>query len=154
MKFAKKIENSSDEEKTDDKWIIDGLVSDISMHLRDLGRDPDPKYTSGQVVYVDGARGAVREAGWDVNECEFQQAYLSNFVHTHPVSYMRATEHAISFENPSPAQYAAALVAVSTSVKTALSSNERCQSFLKRNGDKLAGYFDKEGMQIGSSGNL
>ena len=154
LKFAKKIEKDNVKEKIDDKWIVDGLVADILKHLEDLGLDPDPNYTNGQMVYVDGVRGAVREAGWDVNEFEFQQAYLSNFVHTHPVSFMRATEHAISFEDPSPAQYAAALVAVSASIKTALSSNERCLKFLIEDGDQLAGYFDRDGMQIGTRGNL
>lgn len=154
LKFGNKIAEGSLEPKIDDRWIVDGLVADIFSHLRELGLDPDPKYTSGQMVFVDGIRGAVREAGWDVNQYEFQQAYLSNFVHTHPVSYMRASEHQIDFENPSPAQYAAALVAVLSSINTAVSSNERCKVFLRIDGDQLAGYFDKDGMQIGTSRSL
>jgi hypothetical protein len=154
LKFAKKLTKGSLPEKIDDKWIIDGLVADILMHLSELGRATDPTFTSGQMVYVDGVRGAVREAGWDVNEFEFQQAYLSNFVHTHPVSYMRATEHAIDFEKPSAAQYAAALIAVSVSLNAAKSSNERCLRFLSKDGDQLADYFDSDGMQISASGNL
>lgn len=151
LKFAKKIAKDRLREEIDDQWIIDGLVADILTHLSELGQADDPSFTNGQMVFVDGVRGAVREAGWDVNEFEFQQAYLSNFVHTHPVSYMRATEHAFDFENPSPAQYAAAFIAVSVSLNTAISANERCQSFLSADGDQLADYFDKDGMQIGTS---
>lgn len=154
LKFAKKIAKGSLQEEIDDKWIRDGIIADILVHLGELGRATDPNFTNGQMVYVDGVRGAVREAGWDVNEFEFQQAYLSNFVHTHPVSYMRATEHAIDFENPSPAQYAAALIAVTVSLSTAVSANERCLNFLSKDGDKLAGYFDSDGRQIGATGNL
>ena len=154
LKFGNKLVKDNLGEKVDDQWIVDGLIADILMHLRDLNLDPDPNYTSGQMVYVKGVRGAVREAGWDVNEYEFQQAYLSNFVHTHPVSYMRASEHAIDFEEPSPAQFAAALVAVLTAINAATSSNQRCQRFLVEGGDQLAGCFDKDGMQIGAAGNL
>jgi hypothetical protein len=62
------------------------------------------EFLKGQTIFVDGARGAVREAGWDVDAFDFYQTYLSSFVHSHPVSFMRADEHKISFSNPSPFQ--------------------------------------------------
>ena len=58
----------------------------------------------GQKVFINGARGAAREAGWDVDRFEFQQAYLSNWVHSHPVSFIRADEQRISFSHPSQHQ--------------------------------------------------
>lgn len=58
----------------------------------------------GGDVFVDGLRGAVREAGLNVDAWEHHNAYLSSFVHAHPVSFMRADEHAISFEEPSKFQ--------------------------------------------------
>lgn len=61
--------------------------------------------SKGQMVYMDGARGAVREAGLDIDHYEFFQTYLSNHVHGHPVSYMRADEQKISFETPSDFQF-------------------------------------------------
>ncbi len=61
--------------------------------------------TKGQIVYLDGVRGAVREAGLDVNQFDFLHTYLSNQVHGHPVSFMRADEQKISFETPSDFQF-------------------------------------------------
>jgi hypothetical protein len=49
-------------------------------------------------------RGAVREAKWEVAKFEFHQAYLSAHVHSHPVSFMLAEDHKISFSNPSKFQ--------------------------------------------------
>jgi len=60
--------------------------------------------TKGQKVFVDGARGAAREAGWDINEFDYVQSYLSAFVHSYPISFMRADEHQISFSDPSDFQ--------------------------------------------------
>jgi len=61
---------------------------------------------TGQKAFVDGARGAAREAGWDLDRFDFQQAYLSNWVHSHPVSFIRADEQEISFSQPSEYQLA------------------------------------------------
>jgi hypothetical protein len=58
----------------------------------------------GQTVFIGGARGAAREATWDVDNFEFQQSYLSNWVHSHPVSFLRADEQKISFSHPSEYQ--------------------------------------------------
>lgn len=55
----------------------------------------------GQRVFIDGARGAVREAGLDVDLFDFQYSYLSAHVHSHPVSFMRGDEHNIKFEGAS-----------------------------------------------------
>jgi hypothetical protein len=58
-------------------------------------------YEKGVQVFVDGVRGAVREAGWDVDMFEHDQSYLSAYVHSHPVSFMRAHEHEIKFAGAS-----------------------------------------------------
>jgi hypothetical protein len=58
----------------------------------------------GQLVFIGGARGAAREAGWDVDDFEYQQSYLSNWVHSHPVSFIRADEQKLSFSCPSEYQ--------------------------------------------------
>jgi hypothetical protein len=57
-----------------------------------------------QAVFIGGARGAAREAGWNVDDFEFQQSYLSNWVHSHPVSFIRADEQKLSFSHPSEYQ--------------------------------------------------
>ena len=62
-----------------------------------LSSEKIAEYKNGQYLFVAGLRGAVREAGWDVDEFEFHQSYLSAYVHSHPVSFMRADEHDIRF---------------------------------------------------------
>ncbi|MBR0644024.1 hypothetical protein [Plastoroseomonas hellenica] len=78
---------------------IRDFASRMSLPERDI-----EELIKGQKVFVEGARGAVREAGWDVDEFEFIQSYLSAYVHSHPVSFMRAIEHGISFQDPSDFQ--------------------------------------------------
>ncbi|MGY3506333.1 hypothetical protein [Bradyrhizobium sp. USDA 4471] len=63
------------------------------------------EFLTGQKVFIGGARGAAREAGWDLDRFDFQQAYLSNWVHSHPVSFIRADEQEISFSHPSKYQF-------------------------------------------------
>ncbi|UDF29943.1 UNVERIFIED_ORG: hypothetical protein LHK14_01090 [Roseateles sp. XES5] len=81
------------------------LHSAIDMYGAELGLPQDKleRLKKGD-VFVDGLRGAVREAGLNVDAWEHYNAYLSSFVHAHPVSFMRAEEHAISFEEPSKFQ--------------------------------------------------
>ena len=62
------------------------------------------KLTCGQEVYIGGVRAAVREAGWDVDSFNFLQTYLSNWVHSYPVSFIRADAHQLSFDKPSEFQ--------------------------------------------------
>lgn len=154
LKAADKMNSGDLPPEPDDKWIKDGIVSDINFHLIELGIDADDRYTNGQMVFLSGVRGAVREAGWDLDEFEFQQVYLSNFVHSHPVSFMRAEEHRVDFATSSPAQFTSALVAVTSANLAADSSLERCRTFLAQDGDPLASFFDEDGMQIDKSPEL
>lgn len=83
-------------------------------------------------MFVDGIRGAVREAGLSVELFDAHNAYLSQFVHGYPVSFMRADDHAISFEEPSEYQkylssYVMTAVADYTKAATAR-MNEFCGS--------------------------
>lgn len=151
---AKAIAGDEVGELDDQSWITDGLVSDIKRHVEELGLKPDDKYWKGQIVFVNGVRGAVREAGWDLNQFEFQQVYLSNFIHTHPVSFIRSDEHRIDYSKPSEAQFAAAQVAVITSDFVAKSALARTNKFLREGGDPLARHFDDNGMEINTRFNL
>lgn len=82
------------------------LRSKVAEHAGelDLGAPQIERLATGQEVFVNGARGAVREAGWSVPHYDFVQSYWSAHVHGHPVSYMRADEHRISFDAPSAFQ--------------------------------------------------
>lgn len=71
-------------------------------------------------VFVGGVRGAVREAGLSVELFEAHNAYFSPFVHGHPVSFLRANEHNISFNEPSEYQkYLCSYVMQAVAVYTA-----------------------------------
>lgn len=96
-----------------DEAFFDSYVeikSDLKQKIQELAVDQgfsaeeQDNLASGQAVYLRGVRGAAREAGWDVAEFDFQQSYLSNWVHSHPVSFMRADQHKISFSDPSEYQ--------------------------------------------------
>lgn len=67
-------------------------------------QDKVAEYAKGFHLFVDGVRGAARESGWDIDEFEFNQAYLSAYVHSHPVSFMRFDEHDIKFGGASEFQ--------------------------------------------------
>lgn len=82
------------------------LRTRIEMLAKQLGYTSEKLegFLKGQYVFIDGVRGAAREAGWDVDAFDFHQAYLSNWVHSHPVSFLRSTEQRISFSRPSDYQ--------------------------------------------------
>ncbi|WP_316206016.1 hypothetical protein [Bradyrhizobium sp. SZCCHNR3058] len=82
------------------------LRSRVETLATQLGYSPVQieRFLKGQHVFVDGARGAAREAGWDVDAFDFHQAYLSNWVHSHPVSFLRFDDQGISFSHPSDYQ--------------------------------------------------
>ena len=62
------------------------------------------EFEKGLYLFIDGVRGAVREAEWDVDFFDFNQSYLSAYVHSHPVSFMRADEHEVAFAGASKFQ--------------------------------------------------
>jgi hypothetical protein len=76
----------------------------IAQRGKELGLDENriDELSKGQLVFMDGVRGAVRKAGLDTNEFEFVHVYLSNHVHSHPVSLLR--QEKISFEAPTDFQ--------------------------------------------------
>lgn len=82
--------------------------AEVTKYCADLAvpEEDKLKYLDGQTVFVNGIRGAVREAKLDIEMYEFLHVYLSNYVHSHPVSLSRAKEHNISFEEPSEFQSA------------------------------------------------
>jgi hypothetical protein len=88
-----------EERKVTLRTRIDGLAKKIGYTSELL-----EGFLKGQYVFIDGLRGAVREAGWDVDAFDFHQSYLSNWVHSHPVSFLRFTEQGISFSHPSEYQ--------------------------------------------------
>jgi hypothetical protein len=81
-----------------------GILRVITKRGKELGLDEKrvDELSKGQLVFINGIRGAVREAGLDTNEFDFLHVYLSNHVHSHPVSLLR--QENISFEEPTDFQ--------------------------------------------------
>lgn len=67
---------------------------------------------AGMDCYIHGLRGAVRQLGWDKKQFDAAYAYLSAHTHSAPVSFIKTTEHGISSNYPSPAQFAVALISL------------------------------------------
>ena len=109
-RFLKSVAKIKTENDSDFLQSYDVVKPKIIEKIQSLSIGLGHSYTeieefcSGQRVYVQGAQGAAREAGWNVDLFAFMQSYLSNWVHSHPVSFMRADEHKISFSNPSEYQ--------------------------------------------------
>ena len=82
----------------------DEVLAMIARRGKELGLDESriDELSKGQLVFIEGVRGAVREAGLDTNEFDFVHVYLSNHVHSHPVSLLR--QEKISFETPTDFQ--------------------------------------------------
>lgn len=78
---------------------------DIEKYGKETGLSEDKleKLLKGE-VFVNGVRGAVREAGLNLEAWEAHNAYFSPYVHAHPASFMRADQHAITFDEPSSYQ--------------------------------------------------
>lgn len=75
---------------------LQARISDLGSSML-LSSEKISEYQNGHHLFVEGLRGAVREAGWNVDEFDFHQSYLSAYVHSHPVSFIRANEHDIQF---------------------------------------------------------
>lgn len=97
------LPNEKDEYQQAKTRILEVIVKRASELSLSVARIEE--LSKGQTVFIDGVRGAIREAGLDVDHFDFFHAYLSNHVHGHPVSYMRADEQQISFETPSEFQF-------------------------------------------------
>ncbi|TAV48382.1 hypothetical protein ELI30_08740 [Rhizobium leguminosarum] len=94
-----------------------------------LDRDKITKLQEGQWVFVNGARGAAREAGWDLSAFEFEQAYYSAYVHSHPVSFMKADEQGVSWVHPSPFQENFVALALNVAGMYLERASERMKTF-------------------------
>lgn len=108
-----------------------GLLSVIDSRCNELNIAPERRdeFKKGQTVFLDGVRGAVREAGIDVNTFDFLHSYFSNHVHSHPVSLLRADEQRISFESPSPFQLGLCATALGAATDYLTAVNERVEAF-------------------------
>lgn len=82
---------------------IQDKISELGAALLYSG-EKIAEYQRGFHLFVDGVRGAAREAGWDIDGFEVNQSYLSAYVHSHPVSFMRFDEHEITFSGVSKFQ--------------------------------------------------
>lgn len=59
----------------------------------------------GGTYFIGGPRRAWRDAGLEVAEYDFYEAYFSGYLHSMPMSFIRAEMHEIDFTNISEFQY-------------------------------------------------
>ncbi|MHA7877190.1 hypothetical protein [Roseivivax sp.] len=107
------------------------LLSVIEKRCNELNIAPERRdeLKKGQTAFLNGVRGAVREAGFDLNTFEFLHSYFSNHVHSHPVSLLRAEEQMISFESPSPFQLGLCATALGAATDYLSAVNARVEAF-------------------------
>lgn len=113
----------------------DDAVRSIHEKIDYLGRkllipeDKISEYQKGINIFVDGVRGAVREAKWDNEIFDFNQSYLSAYVHTHPVSFINADNFDIRFSGASDFQISFASYVLETISEYSQSVAERMEVF-------------------------
>lgn len=132
LKSLGKAAQTEDREFLDSyQTVKDDLLQKIDHFANELGYEAEKidAFKAGQNVFVEGMRGAAREAGWDVQYFDFNQSYLSAHVHSHPVSFMRADEHGIKFDGASDFQIGFAELVVDTVRTYTKSTNNRMDAF-------------------------
>ncbi|KKB09472.1 hypothetical protein VE26_06005 [Devosia chinhatensis] len=70
-----------------------------------LATEVRSRLLEGRDFYVGGVRGALKLIGWDKAEYDFYEAYFSGYVHSMPMSFLRAEMHGIDFATISEFQY-------------------------------------------------
>ncbi len=105
------------------------ILNVIGARANELGLSHEKieELSKGQMVFIDGLRGAVREAGINVDEFDFLYAYLSNHVHSHPVSLLR-TEN-FSFDRPTDFQLSFCTLCLSSATAYVEEARKRVESF-------------------------
>jgi len=88
-----------------------------NSNFRKFAKSEQNRLTSGQSVFVNGLRGAIREVGFDVNWYDYNQSYFSSFIHAHPISFMRTDFHKMDFQETQPAQFVTCMAAFAAIVE-------------------------------------
>lgn len=118
-----------EDELSETKRHKQDLIRIIKARGKELGHSQKEveEFCKGQTVFIGGVRGAVREAGRNLKEFEFLHTYLSNHVHSHPVSLLR-TEN-ISFEEPTAFQMGFCALCLEGGGGYLSSANKRIEDF-------------------------
>ncbi|MEZ5751602.1 MAG: hypothetical protein R3D60_06465 [Paracoccaceae bacterium] len=123
----------------------DAICSEIMQLGRALNFEADKIHnlTKGNIVFVNGLRGVIREAGWDLSDFEFWQGYFSAFTHSHPVSFLRDDYHGISFDAPSDYQIHLASLVLGLLSDYFNKVNVRIEAFCAHDGDSVRGFLEE-----------
>jgi hypothetical protein len=116
---------------------IEGLAKQLDYTPKQI-----ETFVKGQHVFIDGVRGAARESGWDVDEFEFHQSYLSNWVHSHPVSFLRSADQGISFSHPSDYQIGFCGAVLEIAIPYLQKTTDRMRAFTGSEGLDFVGHLD------------
>lgn len=120
------------------------ILKTIQFRAEELGFPEDrvKQFIHGQIVFIDGLRGAIREAGLDVGHFDFIHTCLSNHVHGHPGSYLRADQHKISFETPSDFQLGFCALCLEAGAQYLEVTTDRVQRFTGHESRDPKGHLD------------
>jgi hypothetical protein len=83
--------------------------------FRKLPDDRREKLLTGDQIFVRGMRHAAVEFGWEESRFGSIYGYLSDHVHSTPMSFMRMKEHEIDYYFPGEAQHSTAVLAIELS---------------------------------------
>ena len=77
-----------------------------------------------------------------MDQFDFSQVYLSNWVHSHPVSFLRFTDQKISFSRPSPYQIGVIVTALSAATHYLEAATDRMRAFTGAKSLDTIGHLD------------
>jgi hypothetical protein len=81
--------------------------------FKSLPEERSKNLLSGEHFYIRGVNAAVEKSGWNTEKYLALYSYFSSHAHSAPMSFFRVREHNVSFSDPSEAQSAATVTALS-----------------------------------------
>jgi hypothetical protein len=103
----------------------DQLMQDLKENtfFKSLPPDRATRLLSGEHFYIRGVGSAVEKSGWNSRKYLALYTYFSSHAHSAPMSFFRFRQHRISFSDPSEAQQAAMVNALSVAEYSLLKSS-------------------------------
>lgn len=98
--------------------------------FKNLNEEQRKRTLEGRDYYIGGVRAAVRSVGIDLGEYETWESYLSGYIHSMPMSFIRADMHGIDFSSISAFQYDLCGTALFIAAKALERSTQRMSGML------------------------
>lgn len=98
--------------------------------FKSLNEELQKRTLEGRDYYIGGVRAAVRAVGIGLGEYETWESYLSGYIHSMPMSFIRADMHGIDLSSISTFQYDLCGTALFVVAKALERSTERMSEML------------------------